>query len=301
MSNQTAIKRYLTIIRKLQKGKISFQDLSFHLDNESEISGYPLAISQRTFQRDIKAIEELFGYAIRSDKTQNVYYLDEEVADIGSIRLLEAYELMDTLRTAGNYTPHVFFESRVPTGMEHFFKLLKAAKEHRELHLSYKKFYQDNVEKRIVHPFALKESRGRWYLIAWDAKDKKIKTFGLDRISDAEITRRKFDKGAIPDIKKYFEDCFGIINPPGILPKKVMLLFSRDQGQYIHTYPLHHSQQLLEEDSVTGEMTFELRLKITYDFVMELLSFGEELEVLAPKSLARQISNICKTVFEYYI
>ncbi len=32
----------------------------------------------------------------------------------------------------------------------------------------------------------------RWYLLAKDHKDKKTKTFGLDRLSDLQITTTKF-------------------------------------------------------------------------------------------------------------
>ncbi|MGH2645220.1 MAG: helix-turn-helix transcriptional regulator, partial [Chitinophagaceae bacterium] len=261
MSNHTTIKRYLTIIRKLQKSPVSFQDLQFHLENESQICGYPLSCSQRTLQRDIIDIESLFDIRIRNDRTRNVYYIEDETDDNRNIPLLELYELQEALHTAGNYSPFVFFENRKPEGLEHFHTLLSAAKGHKELQFDYQKFYQDTVETRIVHPFALKQSHGRWYLIAKDTKDNQIKTFGLDRLTDPKIINRKFDT-TIPELKTYFEDCFGIINPPEIKPQKVILLFTNDQGKYIQTYPLHSSQRLTNIDEATGEMTFEMQIKV---------------------------------------
>jgi predicted DNA-binding transcriptional regulator YafY len=284
----------------LQKGPTNFKELNFRLEDESKSFGYNLCISQRSLQRDINDIRNLFGIDIRNDKKRNVYYIvEDDETDPTNIRLLESYEMMDALRTTKNYMPYVYFESRKPAGMENFYILLRAAKEHKTLRFKYQKYYEQNIDTKTVHPYAIKESRGRWYLVARDLKDEKVKTFGLDRISTPIELLRPF-KGGVPDIDINFRYCFGIINPVDILPEKVSLLFTHDQGQYIQTYPLHHSQQLISEDTSSGEMTFELQIKITYDFIMELLSFSEDLEVLRPKSLAIQIKNIYKNTLGYY-
>src|SRR5690348_10908708 len=110
MSQHVPIKRYLAIIRRLQRGPADFQELHFHLQNESEISGNDLNISQRTLQRYIKEIGDLFHMEIRYDKTKNAYAItDTEEPDQHSIRLLESYEMLDALHMAGHYTPYVFF------------------------------------------------------------------------------------------------------------------------------------------------------------------------------------------------
>lgn len=48
-------------------------------------------------------------------------------------------------------------------------------------------------------------------------------------------------------------------------------------------------------------MEFELYLKPCYDFVQELLSYGSELEVLAPESLRCEIKNMLKKCVNYII
>lgn len=301
MPKPAYIKRYSAIIRKLQRSPVNFQQLCFYLENESAISGYYLDISQRTFQRDIKDISSLFGIEIRCNKAQNIYYIDEEeCADLHGMRLLEAYEMLDALRTTGNYTPYVFFESRRPNGTEHFYNLLRAAKEHKVTEFTYKKFYEDEPESRTVYPLALKESRGRWYLVAMDRKDDKIKTFGLDRITEPVISSRKFKVEKIPGVREIFKNCFGIINPAGSAPQKVVLSFTYQQGQYIKSYPLHESQQLVSEDEDENKVVVSLNIYITYDFIMELLSYGEEVMVVSPKSLITKIIKTNKNTLKMY-
>ncbi|MFB9077157.1 WYL domain-containing protein [Flavobacterium procerum] len=57
---------------------------------------------------------------------------------------------------------------------------------------THQKHWEDFSTKREVYPIAIKESHQRWYLIALDKKDEKVKTFGLDRISNLIVTDTKF-------------------------------------------------------------------------------------------------------------
>jgi predicted DNA-binding transcriptional regulator YafY len=42
----------------------------------------------------------------------------------------------------------------------------------------------------------------------------------------------------------------------------------------------------------TVQVTFELTVFITYDLIMELLSFGDEIKVESPKSLIKELTNM---------
>lgn len=55
------------------------------------------------------------------------------------------------------------------------------------------KFEENDISQRNAEPYALKEFKGRWYLLAKDRKDYQIKTFGLDRIQELEITNKNFN------------------------------------------------------------------------------------------------------------
>ncbi|MCK9205066.1 MAG: WYL domain-containing protein, partial [Bacteroidales bacterium] len=66
--------------------------------------------------------------------------------------------------------------------------------------------------------------------------------------------------------------------------------FDPEQGKYIKTFPLHESQHILTDNN--KEFRIRLHLHITYDLIMELLSYGEKVEVIKPKSLRKDLVKI---------
>ena len=145
---------------------------------------------------------------------------------------------------------------------------------------------------------ALKEAWGRWDLVAVDNKDNLVKTFGLDRMEAVEISKTSFKKSYNINIQELFFYAFGIINDSVKKPEKVLLSLSYEQGQYLKTYPLYQSQRLIKE--TCEKIVVELDLLITFDFVMELQSFGAELKVLKPKALANQLMAGAKKIIALY-
>ena len=76
------------------------------------------------------------------------------------------------------------------------------------------------------------------------------------------------------------------------------LSFEPFQGKYIKTLPLHHSQQIRVDNE--EELQVTLRLCITHDFVMELLSYGDSMEVLEPPALIEEIREAHGKAFNLY-
>jgi len=62
--------------------------------------------------------------------------------------------------------------------------------------------------------------------------------------------------------------------------------------------PLHESQQILIDNE--EELRIKLKVFITEDFLMEILSHGERVRVIEPKSLVEDIKNIYEEVLEGY-
>lgn len=291
MSKQTFLQRYSLIIRRLEKGPATWEQISAYLQRESELQGLDYNIAKRTFQREIKAIFTEFGYEIVNEKKGDKRYFiksrPEETQH--SQRLLEAYQTINAIEATTDNKDYIFFETRKANGSEHFNGFLYAIKNKRIVSFTHTKYWDDIETKRIVHPLALKESQGRWYIIAIDTKDNKLKTFGLDRISNVEISKTSFRNKYTFDIKEMFAHSFGIINDENKKPSSVRLSFTYEQGQYIKNYPLHQSQKIISEDD---DVIIELNISITYDLIMELLSYGEELTVISPVSLINQIKKI---------
>jgi proteasome accessory factor B len=152
--------------------------------------------------------------------------------------------------------------------------------------------------QRKMHPLALKESQVRWYLSAVDTKDQKLKTFGLDRMLDLDIATTSFREQYHYNINQIFQNTFGIINAEECEPEQVVLSFTAEQGKYIKSFPLHHSQQLISETK--EELVFKLNLVVTHDLIMELMKYGSGLKVKMPKHLAQSLKKTAQEMVKNY-
>lgn len=290
--------RYLTIVKRLRKSPASFKEIADYLESESEFHGYDFNISKRTFLRDIEEIRQFLQVDIKYDFSRRVYYIDEQDREEENNRMLEAYDMFNVLNKTESFADYIFFEKRRPQGTEHFYGLLHAIKNRFYLQLKHQKFWDDDITERIVKPLGLKEFKGRWYLLAKDETGETIKTFGLDRILEFSIRKKRFEKMPAKEINALFTHCFGIINITDTEPEKIVLSFTPFEGKYILSYPLHHSQRKIKTDD--KETRIELFMHITIDFIMELLSYGDELKVIAPLSLKKEIKNRLKNALSLY-
>jgi predicted DNA-binding transcriptional regulator YafY len=302
MAKDTYLYRYSLILKRLEKASATFEQIKKYLEIESEIKGKNYSVSLRSFQRDIKDINEQFGIEIANERKGDKRYFIKSIPDSPehSQRLLEAFQMLNAIKASKDNTEYILLETRKPDGLEHFYGLLHAIKNNKVVKLAYRKFYSDEITERKLLPLALKEAKNRWYLIAEDTKDSQVKTFGLDRISDLEITKLGFPKKINVNYNDLFKHSFGIINPADQKPEKVKLSFSFTQGQYIKSFPLHKSQAILSESKENDEVIIELFIQITDDFVMELLSYGSDVEVLSPKSLRKEIKKNLLNTLRYY-
>jgi predicted DNA-binding transcriptional regulator YafY len=285
-------------LNKLRKGAATFEQIDAYLSRQSELQGSNFNMSKRQFQRDLKDIESIFEIEIKFDFRKKVYAINEEEQSEISRRRMEAFDTFNALKIGDSTRKSVQFEKRPPQGTEHLFGLLHAIRNEYQIKFTYHKFWEEQPSERNAEPLALKEFRNRWYLVAIDLKDNCTKTFALDRMFDLEITQKRFQIPIDFDVEKQFQHCFGIICPRGEEPQEVILSFDPEQGKYIKTLPLHESQQIIIDNN--DELQVKLLLYLTYDFTMELLSYGEKVKVLKPKSLIDEMRNIYSEALQLY-
>lgn len=300
---QTPDKRRLHLYHRLRKSSASFRELSDYLIQKEETDDCSYPFSENTWLRDQRAMRDLFHVSVRYHPQTGKYYLEQNTdpdklspQEVQGQRIAEAYNTLYLLDAAEGLKGVVFPESRRPQGTEHFAPLLEAIRKRRLVSFRHFHYYHGSFTDRTVAPLALRESQGRWYLIGLE--EEQLKTYGLDRISLLEQTKVKFAKPKDVDPDACFRDYFGVLRPEGSEPADIELLFSVKQGRYIQSFPLHHSQKLLSENE--DGMRFSLRLCITYDFEMALLSFNTEMKVLAPAHLRQRIRTLAQTMADEY-
>lgn len=298
MSKRESIARYNLIIKKLRKRPATFTEIEEYLAVESEIQAYNFNISKRTFQRDRDDILSLYNIDILFDFSKKVYYIDFDEQPEVNERILEAFDTFNALNLTDRLSKHIHFEKRKPQGTEHLYGVLHAIKNQIQIKFLYQKYWEDELTERIVEPYALKEFKNRWYVLSKDLEDDKIKSFALDRFTDLKILNKKFNFPRDFDVNEHYKYCFGIISPNGHQPEDVILSFNAFQGKYIKSLPLHDSQQILIDNE--NELRIQLKLFITHDFFMELLSFGENLKVLKPQKLIDDLKSTVRNVQSIY-
>lgn len=305
MSKRGYISRYLLILKKLKvKTYTSYEELKIYIEKQvdylqmrDEILN--VGFSKRTLQRDIREIRNLFGADIEYSTKGKGYFISQtEMENMNFQRIIEAFDMFNSLNLAENLKPFIHLEKRKPQGTENLYGLLHAIRNKFQIKFSYQKFWEDEISQRKVEPYALKEFKNRWYLLAKGIDESKIKSFALDRLTELEITNRHFELSNADDVEESYRYCFGIISPNDEKPQEIILSFKSEQGKYIKSLPLHETQKVLIDNE--DELQLSLTLCLTHDLLMELLSYGDNMTVLKPKRLIKEIKIAHQKAFEQY-
>ena len=280
MSVHHTIKRYNKIISILRRRPMSYEEVQSEINRDPDAHEENLLTSQRTFQRDIRNIASIYEIEIESNKSTNQYYIKDDVEDLHSRRLRENFEIVNAIRLSKGFGESLIFEERRSLGTEHMAGLIHAIQNRLTVKFEYHKFCDESVSKRSVDPIALKEARNRWYLIAKDGD--KVKNFALDRVRNLVISESRFSPVEY-HVHEEFKNTFGIVNGTDEKAEEVVLSFTPQEGRYVESLPVHHSQQLVLKNE--KEIRFRYFIRSTYDLRMEIFSYGDQVKVLQPESL----------------
>lgn len=86
------------------------------------------------------------------------------------------------------------------------------------------------------------------------------------------------------DAKAWFQSLYGVRKYDDMKSQQVLLKVYGKQVRYFRSLPLHSSQEEIETHR--DHSVFAYNLAPDYDFKQDILSFGDTIEVLEPKTLA---------------
>ena len=281
-------REYIWLVNTIYKArKISLSEINDKWI-ETDFSG-GVEFSRTTFHRHKIAIEEMFGIYIDCDRKDGFkYYIGNEyVLQENSVQnwMLSTLSVSSLLAESMSLNERILLEN-VPSGGEKLNMLIKAMKESRKISITYRRYGGHAMRTFDLEPYCVKLFGQRWYMLGRFA-DRGFATFSLDRMLEVEMNDEKFKIDEDFDAASYFSDCFGVMLDENSKPEKVLIRAYGYEPYYLRDLPLHHSQH--EIQSTEEYSAFELRLKITSDFKSKLLSRGEWIEILEPKSLAEEI------------
>jgi len=192
----------------------------------------------------------------------------------------------------------VSFESAKSLGGNQFLPdLLSAIRAKTLVDFQYESFISGISKPRQCLPLFLKEYRNRWYLISFDLSKEDIITYALDRISDLVCSSNLYVLPESFDAASYFQDTIGITAFKG-KPEKIKFEADKVAARYINSQPFHHSQKI--EKQKNGSTVFTLKILISEELIRTILSYGGEIEVLAPDSLRQTIRQRAKQLASLY-
>lgn len=279
-------------------GRITRNELS-ELWERSPINDSHRGFSRRTFYNYRDAVQEMFDLRIECDPKTFEYYIDDESLDSKGITewLLNSMSLHNTLSGAREVSNRVVLED-VPSAREHLGTIIDALKRNQMIRFDYHPFTRSLATRNVVLcPYFVKLFKQRWYVVGLHRAEKRIKTYALDRMRSTVAMSDTFTPDPTIDPEHYFEYSYGIVVEEKNRPRKVVLKVEARQAKYFAALPLHHSQTQMVAD---GYSLFTYQLRLTDDFIEELLSHGSRIEVLEPKELRTAIRNeLTKTLSHY--
>lgn len=289
MSKVDCLKRYINIIQCIQSHKNGYpsrKDIIDFLENRKDVKG----LSERTFRHDIEDIPTIFGIEIKYNSQERGYYIPNNDNNPLINILLESFEIVNSFGGYKALPDFIIPEKQRSRGLQHLIPLKKAIEESILVAFNYKKFYPEIEQKRKIKPYALKESRGRWYLLGIDYEKEHatLKSFGLDRIDNLEISTIRFKKEIELEVLiKNYDHSFAMFTDGE--PERVILSFDLRDGKYVEAMPIHKSQIITYKND---RVQVELYICITLDFIMELMSRSWSLEIIKPISLRERMHKI---------
>lgn len=291
--------RYILIIQKLsgKRKYIPADELISYLNLQMELRGYEVGLSIRTLQRDIKDIAEMFDVEIKNYRGYG-YYVDErsEETDIRYQELLMNFDLLTSMNQNSQSVGFILPEHHRPKGSDSIPILISAIKEQRFVEFEYILVRKGNkLISKSVKPHFLKESLGLWYLLALDEHDT-LKAYGIDRMQNINVADKTFKRDETINPDELFKHSYGIWDDPSMPVEEIELSYSSLDGKFIKTTPLHSSQKIIIDNDT--EFRISMRLRITNDFVMALLSRSASLTGIKPPSLRARIREIYKEAIE---
>ena len=285
MNTGQQFKHYVWIVNTLRRQRLTLSELNERWIDDEVADGNPLPRS--SFNKYRTAILDMFGLLIECDQTYHYYISNTDEIDGDSMKhwMLSTLTTGFTLSDSQAIKDSIILED-VPAGYEFLPVLLQAIRQTRIVMMGSQKFNSDPYTKP-VKPYAVRLFRQRWYLLADNGERMSI--YSLDRMFAAQLTDDRFEwiPGFSP--RAYFAEYFGTMTDGTPLEHVVLRAFGK-MANLLRTLPLHHSQR--ELGSGEGYTDYALDIRPTIDFVSELMSKIDGLDVLEPASLKARIRKI---------
>lgn len=299
MSKHVIIRRYTLIIELISRVKYpSLNDIMEFL------AKHDMMHSDRTIKRDIERIRMEFDVDVQYSRTQRGYFIDEE-SQLNLERFVRFLEIVntaeiltDSLKESKDTLSYLSFESEGDLkGIELLKPMLIAIKQSRVVSFTHEHFYKGSKTQFQLSPYLLKEYQNRWYLVGVVGGETKLKTFGIDRISEFKLSEQTFKKDAKLNPQELFDGAVGLTYSKDHI-EEVILALTPFQAKYVKALPIHKSQRVVSETKDEVQMSFHIFPN--HEFKQKVLMLGENAYIKKPQWLANELAETLKASLKNY-
>ncbi|RCW93620.1 helix-turn-helix transcriptional regulator [Winogradskyella arenosi] len=184
-------------------------------------------------------------------------------------------------------------------GINHLKPLYLAIKKKQVLKIVYKGFKDKESSVFEFHPHILKQYNRRWFVFGYN-KTKAITAWCIpldERLISFETLDDVNYLDSDKDWEMFFRTMVGVTRINENV-ERVVLRFHNGRENYFKTKPFQPDYEEFFEEEKQDQVWFETI--INKELVQQLLSYGQELEVLEPESLKEQMREHSNKMRQFY-
>lgn len=291
-----------------------------------------LEVNQRTVERDIARLRDLFGAPIEYDRTRKGYKYTEPF-ELPSVKLREgeaiALFLGQRLLMQCKGTPfekfvqqamakvRVMLPQSIEVNLERVLEavsfhveplrgeevevaerwqaLTQAIEDRKTVETDYYTASRRALSRRKIDPYHLRLFEGAWYCIGYCHERREVRTFALDRMTALQVTGEAF---TVPDDFSVEEYLAGSLGMERGVPRRVVIEFDASEVPYIRGRKWHHSQTL--EEMPDGTLRMSLTVGGLGEVMRWVMSLGSHAWVVEPEELREKIAAEIEKMRERY-
>ena len=218
-------------------------------------------------------------------------------------RLAEAFiKFQDDEEELSNKAKILFYDHNEEyKGIKHLKPLYLAIKKKQALQITFKGFQDTTSSTFEFHPHILKQYNNRWFVFGLN-NTSGIAEWSIpldERLIKFEVLEDTGYIASVTDWEMFFRTMVGVVRPKDTETEKVVLRFYNGRENYFKTKPFQPDFEEFFEEDKQDQVWFETM--INKELVQQILSFGEDVEVLEPEILKNQMKKHTENMKKYYL
>ncbi len=308
-------KQQMLQLLKHRKGFVALRDLAQHF-----------ACSERNIRRDIKSLRadgyDIYnkagvGYKLNTTTGMEVpgmWFSPEELYALLTVRRLgesisggmfDMQPVQDKIRQLlGKSHPNVSEMRRIRvlgTGsrckhMLCFSAVTQALLSRHQLQIVYHGRQKNTETSRRVSPQRMVFYRGNWYLDAWCHGAKGLRSFAVEQIKRAEDLGKPCKHISDEKLDAELARAFGIFSGKPL--QTAVLRFTAHAARWVEQeewFPDKRGEYLQD-----GSFELQIPYNNPTELIMEICRYGDQVEVVAPDDLRRQVAEVLRRAAAQY-